>query len=247
MASWTVRALVVAGVVCSLCTVGLSEDNKKAGGPNWGKPGEKKTEPAAKEPAEAKAKPEVKKPAAEEAPRRRRRTPRGLIRTGKKEEAEWLIDDFEKGGNLWRVENWANPAACKIDKGELQVTPGAGKHDKSVLARWGRLDMSDRTAWVLDVRNGTAKPVKIALAFWCGRPAKYVESAPVTVKPGLQKDVVLDLQSPKFKTEASKWKHTVKLAGADAVYRACILLYNVKGTVGLDNIRLVKKEAEKTK
>jgi len=246
MASWAVRAWVVVCLVFGLCAVGVAEDGKKADGPNWGKPGAKKAEGEAKKPEAKKAEPEAKKPAAEGA-RRRRRTPRGLIRTGKKEEAEWMIDDFEKSGNLWRVENWANPAACKIDKGQLQVTPGAGKHDKTALARWARLDMSDRTAWVLDVQNGTAKPLKIALAFWCGRPAKYAESAPVTVKPGLQKDVVLDLKAATFKTEASKWRHTVKLAGADAAYRVCILFYNAKGTVGLDNIRLVRKEAEKTK
>lgn len=153
----------------------------------------------------------------------------------------WVVDDFELGNNTWQVEAWANPATLSIADGALKVVLGEGKQDKSAIGRAASLDLSDRGRFTLDVRNGAAKDVKVAVAFMTGGGSTYFETEPAAAKPGVNKGVTFDLKSEKFKSAASNWEHKAKLLDANAVKRVCILIYGEnKAEVALDNIKIEK-------
>lgn len=156
-------------------------------------------------------------------------------------EAVWVIDDFESDKNRWRVEPWADPAKLSISNAELKIELGDGEYGKSIISHVCSLDLSDRGSLVLNVRNKTGKPVKIAVALMTGGSSVFFESEGVAARAGLTKNMTFDLRSDKFKSAASKWEYKVKLSDASAVKCLCILVYREStGEVCLDNIRVVK-------
>jgi len=252
--------LLLSILVALFLTVGCEEAQKKArageekpakeskSAPKGGEAGPEAKQPPAKEPTAKEAPAEKKRP--EKAPRRegerRKRFEafRKMMESFKPDQETWLIEDFEKV-NRWEVENWGNPAKLSVVKGkkgnELKIELQGGDKDKTAVSAFFPLNLAGRRRLVLNVRNGTGEDIKLAFALALGREGKYLESETVTVKPGDHADLAFDLESDKFKSEATGWKHEAKLGDEKRMRRLTFLFYTkASGEVALDEIRLTK-------
>lgn len=127
----------------------------------------------------------------------------------------------------------------------VRFRKGAGEFDgwraQATVARSVSLTLTDGQVLLLDVINPMKGGARIAVAFMS--PNKpYIESAPVFLRPGLNKNVAIDLRQQTFKTEAVNWQNRAAFPDSVTVDRLFILTYPQQpaGALEFGNIRLAK-------
>jgi len=149
----------------------------------------------------------------------------------------WVLDDFEDGKCLWKVETWSKPAAVLVidQKGSkrLQVTNERGLQDKVAIGRPIALDLSSRDYIAMDYINLSQGVVKVALAI---QSTEFFETRQKTARAG-EGRLQFDLKAGDFKAESSNWHHNTRVQGLDAVRRIFLLIYTTRpGVFAIDNI-----------
>lgn len=140
----------------------------------------------------------------------------------------------------WAVMTWSNPGTLSAENGAIKVECQGGENDKTSvgLRLKPAADLASRTALVLDIANGNAEAVKVALAVLT-KGAKYFESQPKSINPGANKAVDFGLKSKDYKT-APDWEYNASIEGLDDTSSLCLIIYGKeKGTVTISNVTLV--------
>ena len=166
-----------------------------------------------------------------------------------------MLDDFN-GAFTWLPEkDWGDAAkvtrvardAEKKDQAmDIQYTLAAKK--KVVVGRdfVDPRDLSGFNAVMLDVDSKLPVGCFVAVGLSTTPGRKYVEGPPVHVAPGRNKDLVIRLDEPRFKSAASEWAYTQPVGDLKAVQKILILLYPIPdGRIQVDNLRLAKFRAGK--
>lgn len=101
------------------------------------------------------------------------------------------------------------------------------------------LDVDSTKKIILDVYND-AGPMKMAVVLHTG---DFCESSPITLRPGWNKNIVIDLEAKNFKSSASKWKYNYSLISGSIVWRTMLIFYRgdiEEGDLYVSNIRIEK-------
>ncbi|NLG83453.1 MAG: DUF5060 domain-containing protein [Firmicutes bacterium] len=109
------------------------------------------------------------------------------------------------------------------------------------LRQWS--NWSPYRALLVDVFNGTAEEVRVALAVCTGDSWEWHETRVETLVPGLNRDVSFPVEGSEWKTAASNWEFKSPLKNADQVKRVALKFFGRVGLEGefyLDNLRLIK-------
>ncbi len=130
--------------------------------------------------------------------------------TGLAQGGDLLIDDFESGLR-WVAESSADSVALSITtdnatqgRHSLLVTfPNTGR-DKVVIGHREERDLTSITGLVLDVTNPQTNAVDLAIALQTGGKWMWFETAPVSMTPGLNRNVRFILTGKTFKTERTQ-------------------------------------------
>lgn len=130
---------------------------------------------------------------------------------------------------------WSNPVEAKvttIDTPEgtapaLQVSFKPGDKDKAAVKRSIHLVVGEDSVLTLSALNPGDKPVSLAVAVKTGGKYLFHESPQMTVKPGKDLQVLrFDLKASNFKSAATSWASTGKIADLGDVKELQLLIYN---------------------
>ena len=166
---------------------------------------------------------------------RRRRGDRILAARGRPLEA------IAPGAEWQAMPGWGDSFQLAPKNGAVTATIVRGKEGKNVLGRAAQADLSAFRYCLVELDNRMGAGVRLAMAFSTGDDWRYFESAPRFARPGAS-TAVFDLKSEDFKTEASQWRHCVRLEGLDDVRRVNILIYPIRGgAIELRGVRLVPR------
>jgi hypothetical protein len=161
-----------------------------------------------------------------------------------------VLDDFD-GELAWALEaGWGDPAAVTAMawKGQpknraLDIGFKLAEKKKIVVSRALRpaVDFSKHNAVLADINSKL--PVPVMMAVGLGTGSGYVESAPVMVKAGANKDVMFRLDAATFKSAATVWEYRGKAGDLSKVGKIYLLLYPIPdGRVQIENLRLATVE-----
>ena len=142
----------------------------------------------------------------------------------------------------WNAQNWANPGTVTRQKAEVILAASGGEKDKSAFAVQVTGSLESRGKILLNLRNPQKANLDVTFAFITGaKPDNYFETPATPLKPGMNKDVTVNLRAETFKCKGTEWKHTSEPKGLDKVSQFIVLLYTKqKDKVGVSNVRFVK-------
>jgi len=128
----------------------------------------------------------------------------------------------------------------------LEVTFAMGEKAMATAYTEGfkLLNWSTYKAVGFDVKNASAKDLRIVCAICTGDDWNWTESKEVVVKAGeTAKDLRFDFNEATWKNAQSEWKNNTTVKGLKLVQRFVVRAFGEKGVSGsyfVDNIRLVK-------
>ena len=162
---------------------------------------------------------------------------------------EWLVDDFEGGKHVWRVQSWGAAGTLSMAPGMgtacLRVDYGSRRPgDKCVvMRRWPAVwAFETRDLLVLDVSKESDLRAQLAVAFFTDKGRGYYESPAVLLRRGANRAVTFDLRAKRFKCAETGWRLTAPLGNPGSVGAMLLLVYsNSPGTILVDNVRLMKR------
>lgn len=152
----------------------------------------------------------------------------------------FVIDDFERGVH-WKAETWWTDLTSaeivkRADGHWLKVTYQPGTHRRNFISTPVAADLSGVDRLVMDARNETQQPCRIALVAKTGVKEEYFESQPVSVQPG-SSQLTFDLRTAAFKSARTKWNHETSIGAIDAVKSLGIMAYpTVSSVLCFDNL-----------
>ena len=75
-----------------------------------------------------------------------------------------------------------------------------------------------------------------------GSDEQFIESAPVYIRPGKNRDVVFDLRLATFKSAESDWVYSASLGESTAIHAWYFVIYppSGRGSITIRNLRLVR-------
>ena len=171
---------------------------------------------------------------------------------------EILVDGFESGLN-WEVDNKAEAVVLTV----VQTNATEGTHallidfpkqgrDKVIVCHAVNRDLTSIGGLVLDATNPQSSALDVAIALQTGSNWEWFESKPVTLKPGLNKNVRFDLTGKKFKSNRTKTldtalQYTDAVSNVAELQRINVLVY--PGTAErvnlyLDNVRWEQSDSK---
>ncbi len=142
----------------------------------------------------------------------------------------------------------ANPvtpaAGVKVDGLTLEFAAAAAGQPfkawatQAVLGRACALTVGRNRFLLLDMDSALAGGGRVAVGF--KNSQDYLESAPVFFRPGLHRDVVLDLGRSNFKSAASKWEYRAVFPETFAAEQVYLIIFPQQpaGRVVVTNLRL---------
>ncbi len=108
-----------------------------------------------------------------------------------------------------------------------------------------RLDWTSVLALKMDVFNPQDHTLVMTLAFKTGSNYTYHESKDVTIKPGWNKDLTVDLSSPQMKTQRSNWSNTDYLNQKDDLREVSFNVFPKRaeeGSLTIANLRTMERD-----
>lgn len=150
----------------------------------------------------------------------------------------------------WTVpEGWTDAIPAKITVGEnqsLTITFGgartavATRRSKVVAKAAMDFSLARNRALIADVDSRSKGGCRLAVAF--GSDEQFIESAPVYIRPGKNRDVVIDLRLATFKSAESDWIYSASLRESTAIHAWYFVLYpqSGRGSITIRNLRLVR-------
>ncbi|HUO58485.1 MAG TPA: hypothetical protein VMV05_09960, partial [bacterium] len=104
----------------------------------------------------------------------------------------------------------------------------------------GPLNLTPYSQIQFDVYN-PGVPIQMDMAFITGMSAEWIESNPVTIASGWNRNLTIPLLGNNFKSALTAWKMWDTLRNADNVGKIHVKLFNMigRGTIYLDNLRAV--------
>ena len=161
------------------------------------------------------------------------------------------VDGFESG-LTWEADNLADGAVLTV----VQTNATEGAHallvtftnqgkDKVVIHQAINRDLTSLSSLVLDAFNPQTHAVDVAIALQTGPKWDWFESPPVSLKPGLNRNVRFDLTAKTFKSDRTETlgaglEYTDSLTNVTRLQRISVLIYiGSADQVGvyLDNLR----------
>ncbi len=133
----------------------------------------------------------------------------------------------------------------KVKNKVLGVTyKGTGK-DKAAVRLDGTWNLTRNEALVFDVWSSGTQSISLSVAFNMLPDWVFFESTIKTIEPNQWTTVRIDLNTERFKSEATGWRNTGNLKNRDNVKQLILLIYNAaeEGIIYLDNIRLIPQPA----
>ena len=177
------------------------------------------------------------------------------IRAAEVETVLW--DGLEEQG-LWTIAKWSDgarlsvsSAGCSEGKGCLRVSFGPqGKQSpsKGVVLERGQcaLDLDSTQRVLVDVTL-RGKSASLALVL---HTDEFIESTPVPIQPGLNRDVAFDFRAQTFKSAMSDWKYQGKLREGSVAWRVMFIVYPAdpgqSSELFFDNVRVEQTPRLKT-
>jgi hypothetical protein len=143
----------------------------------------------------------------------------------------------------WQVAQWGNPghvstwlrSGASTDVVAV-VKLGGGKAGKVAVERPCRMRLAPTGTIALDVYNGTARAVPVAVAFYASRDRVYSESIAQPSRPAGWTHIEFDLAAKTWK-RAPEWKHNSEVWGRDQVTDIVVLFYDDgEGWLAMDAI-----------
>ncbi len=146
-----------------------------------------------------------------------------------------VVEGLEARG--WDTEaiQWSNPVevqTIQIDTPDgpskvLRIAFKGGDKDKSAVMRGMTTSVLDNSVLAFQVKNTSDKPVNISVALKTGDRYVFHESPQKTIQPGDEfQQVRVDLKGSNFKSIASSWANTGKIADLNDVRQLQIIIYN---------------------
>lgn len=118
-------------------------------------------------------------------------------------------------------------------KKQLTITVKGGEKDKAAVCRsLSGVKIPAAAVLRLRVANTSQTTVPLTVAFKTGNGWAFHESERTSVKPGTQ-DVVFDLTTATFKSEATAWKNTGAITDLEQAKELQFCIYNGKEAVAL--------------
>ena len=113
---------------------------------------------------------------------------------------------------------------------------------KAVTTAELSMNLTPRHAVLVDVESRLASGARIALGFTLRDAPQYIETAPVFVRPGMNRNVVFDLGTGNLKTEQTQWAYKAAFPENAVVQRIylVILPQQPRGTVVFRGFRTVR-------
>lgn len=130
---------------------------------------------------------------------------------------------------------WSNPVEAKVTTIDtpdgtapaLQLSFKPGDKDKAAVKRSIHLIIGEDSVLTLQAQNPGDKPVSLAVAVKTGGKYIFHESPLLTVKPGKDLQTLrFDLKAANFKSAATSWANTGKVADLGDVKELQLLIYN---------------------
>jgi uncharacterized protein DUF4159/von Willebrand factor type A domain-containing protein len=159
-----------------------------------------------------------------------------------------VLDDFDKEFSWALEKDWGDTADVRAITGpkknvRMSIQFALGKGRKIAVSRdlLEDKDFSKHHALLLDITSKMPAGCRVAVGLMTMPDWKYFESPPVYLRPGKNGNMMIRIDQPNFKTEASKWVFNQKVANLNAVRKIVLLIYPIRGgAVEIDNIRLGK-------
>ncbi len=158
-----------------------------------------------------------------------------------------VVDGLEARG--WDTEaiQWSNPVEVQTVQIEtpdgpskaLRVGFKGGDKDKSAVMRGMTTSVLDNSVLAFQIKNTSDKPVNISVALKTGDRYLFHESPQKTIQPGDEfQQVRVDLKGSNFKSIASSWANTGRIADLNDVRQLQIIIYNghTDGELVIDNL-----------
>ncbi len=119
-----------------------------------------------------------------------------------------------------------------------------GWRARATVARKVSATLTDEQVLLLDVVNPMNGGARIAFAC-TGTNVAYIESEPVFLRPGLNRNIAVDLRKDTFKTEAVKWENRASFPESAEIDRVFILTYpqQSSGALEFGNPRLATPQS----
>ncbi len=121
-----------------------------------------------------------------------------------------LMDSFEES-LTWTIDTSADLATLSIStlhatdgKQSLFVTVQDSGKDKAMIGHDEARDLTSISGIKLDVTNPMSTPVTISIAMLMGPKWWWTESKPITLQPGLNKNIWFDFTKKEFKTDKTE-------------------------------------------
>jgi hypothetical protein len=163
-----------------------------------------------------------------------------------------LSDGLETKGWVAEALQYSDPVEAKVvslptaDGGvskALEITFKAGKMDKAAVRRIIKLSVTDDSVLTFYAQNPGEKPVNISVAVKTGDKWEFHESPLMRVKPGDFQQLKFDLKASNFKSLATSWANTGKVANLDDVKELQLLIYGkIDGSLLIQNMGFPAKQ-----
>jgi hypothetical protein len=163
-----------------------------------------------------------------------------------------LGDGLETRGWVAEALQYSDPVEAKVvslptaDGGTskaLEITFKAGKMDKAAVRRIIKLSVTDDSVLTFYAQNPGEKPINIAVAVKTGDKWEFHESPLMRVKPGDFQQLKFDLKASNFKSLATSWANTGKVANLDDVKELQLLIYGkAEGSLIIQNMGFPPKQ-----
>jgi hypothetical protein len=133
---------------------------------------------------------------------------------------------------------WSNPVEAKVTTVDLpdgtapalQIAFKAGDKDKAAVKRSIHLTIGDDSVLTMQALNPGDRPVSLAVAVKTGGKYLFHESPQMMVKPGKEPQTLrFDLKASNFKSAATSWASTGKVADLGDIKELQLLVYNGQG------------------
>jgi hypothetical protein len=129
---------------------------------------------------------------------------------------------------------WSNPATAKLITltsndnlvPALQVDFKSGDKDKAAIKRLIHLTITENSVLTFWAQTPGDRPVNVAVAVKTGNQYVFHESPQMTVKPGDFQQLKFDLKASNFKSAATGWAGTGRVADLNDVKEVQVLIYN---------------------
>jgi len=141
-----------------------------------------------------------------------------------------------------RVAPTADGAGTALDF-DTGGRPFRAWNDQAIVTRSWTVSLTSKHRLVVDVTSRLTGGARVALAFSGTGPVPYVETAPVFVLPGLNRDVTFDLGLQTFRSAATNWQPTGAFPQDLQISAVHLVVYPQQGSgrVEFGNLRLTGK------